>query len=228
MLTDRARRVHPDFSCHRRQRGCCRGDMFYDSTACRWRSSWPRRVCVRCLLTEIVDSLHDRFRLLTGGTRTAVRRQQTLRASVDWSHALLSEPERDPAAPSWRHSWAASTSTPPMPSAVRGTRERYQILDQLTPARRQVACHRRKLFQSNAIPDAGDGAAVRPGEAGGIREADAVRCRHRDYYTAMAVALDAPMQNDHEQRSRSRSKSKSTISEVHSSGVAKAATSKRR
>ena len=45
-------------------------------------------------MTEIVDSLHDRFRLLTGGSRTAVRRQQTLRASVDWSHALLTETER--------------------------------------------------------------------------------------------------------------------------------------
>ena len=50
---------------------------------------------VRALsLAEILDSLHDRFRLLTGGARTAVRRQQTLRASVDWSHALLTEPER--------------------------------------------------------------------------------------------------------------------------------------
>jgi predicted ATPase/class 3 adenylate cyclase len=50
---------------------------------------------VRALsLTEILEGLHDRFRLLTGGARTAVRRQQTLRASVDWSHALLSEPER--------------------------------------------------------------------------------------------------------------------------------------
>ncbi len=45
-------------------------------------------------LAEILDSLHDRFRLLTGGARTAVRRQQTLRASVDWSYALLTEPER--------------------------------------------------------------------------------------------------------------------------------------
>ncbi len=45
---------------------------------------------VRALsLAEILESLHDRFRLLTGGARTAVRRQQTLRASVDWSHALL-------------------------------------------------------------------------------------------------------------------------------------------
>ena len=34
---------------------------------------------VRALsLAEILDSLHDRFRLLTGGARTAVRRQQTL------------------------------------------------------------------------------------------------------------------------------------------------------
>ena len=50
---------------------------------------------VRALpLTEIVEGLHDRFRLLTGGSRTAVRRQQTLRASVDWSHALLTDTER--------------------------------------------------------------------------------------------------------------------------------------
>jgi predicted ATPase len=43
---------------------------------------------------EILDGLRDRFRLLTGAARTAVRRQHTLRASVDWSHAPLSEPER--------------------------------------------------------------------------------------------------------------------------------------
>lgn len=43
---------------------------------------------------QIRDGLHDRFRLLTGGARTAVPRQQTLQASVDWSYALLLEPER--------------------------------------------------------------------------------------------------------------------------------------
>ena len=43
-------------------------------------------------LDEIIDGLHDRFRLLTGGARTAVPRQQTLRASVDWSHELLPSP----------------------------------------------------------------------------------------------------------------------------------------
>jgi predicted ATPase len=38
--------------------------------------------------------LDDRFGLLTGGRRTALPRQQTLRATLDWSHDLLSEPER--------------------------------------------------------------------------------------------------------------------------------------
>jgi predicted ATPase len=36
----------------------------------------------------------DRFHLLTGGSRTALPRQQTLRALIDWSYSLLSEPER--------------------------------------------------------------------------------------------------------------------------------------
>lgn len=40
-------------------------------------------------LDQIVDRLDDRFRLLTGGSRTALRHQQTLRTAMDWSHALL-------------------------------------------------------------------------------------------------------------------------------------------
>jgi predicted ATPase/transcriptional regulator with XRE-family HTH domain len=45
-------------------------------------------------LGEIAARLDDRFRLLTGGSRTARPRQQTLRATVNWSHDLLSQPER--------------------------------------------------------------------------------------------------------------------------------------
>jgi predicted ATPase len=43
---------------------------------------------------EIAARLSDRFRLLAGGDRTALPRQQTLRASIDWSYDLLMEPER--------------------------------------------------------------------------------------------------------------------------------------
>lgn len=43
---------------------------------------------------QVAAGLTDRFHLLTGGTRTALPRQQTLRASVDWSYELLTEEER--------------------------------------------------------------------------------------------------------------------------------------
>jgi predicted ATPase/class 3 adenylate cyclase/DNA-binding CsgD family transcriptional regulator len=43
---------------------------------------------------QIAAGLGDRFRLLTGGARSAMPRQQTLRASVDWSHELLSVEEQ--------------------------------------------------------------------------------------------------------------------------------------
>jgi predicted ATPase/DNA-binding NarL/FixJ family response regulator len=43
---------------------------------------------------EILSRLNDRLRLLTGGSRTALPRQQTLRASMDWSYGLLTEAEQ--------------------------------------------------------------------------------------------------------------------------------------
>jgi non-specific serine/threonine protein kinase len=43
---------------------------------------------------EIASRLHDRFSLLTSGVRTALPRQQTLRAAIDWSHDLLTDPEQ--------------------------------------------------------------------------------------------------------------------------------------
>ena len=45
-------------------------------------------------IQDIAERLDDRFQLLTGGSRTAVPRQKTLRALIDWSFDLLSEPER--------------------------------------------------------------------------------------------------------------------------------------
>ncbi len=45
-------------------------------------------------VAELADRLRDRFTVLTAGPRTADRRQQTLRAAVDWSHRLLSDPEK--------------------------------------------------------------------------------------------------------------------------------------
>jgi predicted ATPase len=44
-------------------------------------------------LEELIARLGDRFALLTGGSRAAMPRQQTLMAAIDWSHGLLSGPE---------------------------------------------------------------------------------------------------------------------------------------
>ena len=50
---------------------------------------------VRALSPQEIDARLDaRFRLLTGGERTADPRQQTLEAAIDWSHDLLSDAER--------------------------------------------------------------------------------------------------------------------------------------
>ncbi len=43
---------------------------------------------------QIAARLNNELALLTGGSRTALSRQQTLRATLDWSYTLLSEPER--------------------------------------------------------------------------------------------------------------------------------------
>jgi predicted ATPase/DNA-binding SARP family transcriptional activator len=50
---------------------------------------------VRVLAPEqILARLHDRFRLLTSSSRTAIPRHQTLRATIDWSYELLSPDEQ--------------------------------------------------------------------------------------------------------------------------------------
>jgi predicted ATPase/DNA-binding SARP family transcriptional activator len=46
-------------------------------------------------LDDLAARLHDRFRILTRGSRVALPRQQTLRAAISWSFDLLNHPERD-------------------------------------------------------------------------------------------------------------------------------------
>ena len=155
---------------------------------------------VRALsLAEILDSLHDRFRLLTGGARTAVRRQQTLRASVDWSHALLTEPERV----LFRRlaAFMGGFDLEAARTVAGGTEvQRYQVLDQLTllvDKSLVVAENIRGRTRYRLLETVRQFALEKLGESG---EADAIRSRHRDHYTALAAVLDSPEGADHEQR----------------------------
>ena len=160
LFTDRAQRARPGFRIT--------GDeAALVAETCRRLDGMPLAIelaaaRVRALsLRQIAGSLNDRFRLLTGGARTAVRRQQTLRASVDWSHALLTEPERalfrrlgvfiggfdlDAA-----QAVGAATEIERLPSP-RSTH----------PSRRQIIGDRRRGQRRDALPAARDDAPVRP------------------------------------------------------------------
>ncbi|WP_405715014.1 ATP-binding protein [Streptomyces sp. NBC_00046] len=100
LFAERARTVRPDFDPDPgpgREAGqdadavaeiCRRLDgqpLAIELAAARLRMLGPR---------QIADRLDDRFLLLTGGSRTVLPRQQTLRAVVDWSWDLLDEDER--------------------------------------------------------------------------------------------------------------------------------------
>jgi predicted ATPase/DNA-binding SARP family transcriptional activator len=93
LFIDRARAVQPDFGTERQA-----DDVI--SSICRRLDGLPLAVelaaaRLRALpLPAIAERLDDRFRLLTGGARTTLPRQQTLRAVVDWSYDLLFEDER--------------------------------------------------------------------------------------------------------------------------------------
>ncbi|MBN2445399.1 MAG: LuxR family transcriptional regulator, partial [Phycisphaerae bacterium] len=198
LFADRARKVRPDFSVTDENTSAV-------TEICRRLDGMPLAIelaaaRMRALsVNEIVDSLHDRFRLLTGGARTAVRRQQTLRASVDWSHALLTEPERI-----LFRRLAAFMGGFDLDAAEAvgggGDVERYQVIDQLTllvDKSLVVAESRLGTTRYRLLETVRQYALEKLGESG---EADAVRTRHRDYYTSMAAALDRPVRADHEHR----------------------------
>ena len=183
---------------------------------------------VRALsLTEIVDSLHDRFRLLTGGSRTAVRRQQTLRASVDWSHALLTETERVLFRRLAVFLGGFDLDAAQSVAGADGV-ERYQVLDQLTllvDKSLVVAENTGGRTRYRLLETVRQYALEKLGESG---EADAVRARHRDHYTSMAAAAGRAGAAPTTSSVSSRPKSRWTTCEPHSAGAGRTPTPSRR
>ncbi|MEV7646732.1 LuxR C-terminal-related transcriptional regulator [Arthrobacter sp. NPDC089319] len=93
LLVDRARSVDPGFAVTAENSAsvvqlCHRLDgipLAIELAASRLRS---------LTVTQFVQRLDKRFQLLTGGDRTALPRQQTLRALIDWSYDLCTEAEK--------------------------------------------------------------------------------------------------------------------------------------
>ncbi len=93
LFVERAAAVRPNFALNTQNVGavaqiCVRLDgipLALELAAARVELLTPQQIATR---------LDDRFQLLTGGSRTALPRQQTLRSLIDWSYDLLSEQER--------------------------------------------------------------------------------------------------------------------------------------
>ena len=93
LFVERATAVRPDFELSASNaaavaRLCARLDgipLAIELAAARVSALSPQ---------DILERLDERFLLLTGGSRTALERHQTLQAAVDWSYELLDEAER--------------------------------------------------------------------------------------------------------------------------------------
>lgn len=189
LFVDRARLARPDFTLA--------DQRTVVAEICRRLDGMPLAIelaaaRVRALsVDEIRDSLQDRFRLLTGTSRTAVRRQQTLHASVDWSHALLTESERV-----LFRRLAVFVGGFDLAAArfVAGGSdvERFQALDQITllvDKSLVVVESSRGATRYRLLETVRQYALEKLGESG---DGDEVRARHRDHYLEVARRLDDP------------------------------------
>jgi len=115
LFVERATAVQPHFALTERNAAavaqiCRRLDgipLALELAAARAQALLPEQIAAR---------LDQRFRLLTGGSRAALPRQQTLRATLDWSYELLTEPGRS-LSTGWRCSPGAGAWKRPKLSA---------------------------------------------------------------------------------------------------------------
>jgi predicted ATPase/class 3 adenylate cyclase len=146
---------------------------------------------VRALPVEkINERLDDRFQLLTGGSRTAPPRQQTLRALIDWSHELLAPPEQ---ALLRRLSVFSGGWTLEAAEEVCGDSSISEVLDLLTSLVEKSLVQyedlggegRYRLLET--VREYGREGLLEAGEA------DTLRRRHADWYVSLAEAAEPAM-----------------------------------
>ncbi len=135
----------------------------------------------------ILERLDERFRVLTGGSRTAVARHQTLQAAVDWSYDLLADAERSGARPAV----GVRRRVHPRRRRSGGRRRRDRRVRRARPpgrARREVARGGRPR-PGDATASWRPSASTRPRKLAESGTADAVRARHAEHYRSWATAL---------------------------------------
>jgi predicted ATPase/DNA-binding SARP family transcriptional activator len=194
LFLDRAATASPRFRPTEEERGviaaiCTRldGIPLAIGLAAAWAKILP--------IPEIDARLDDRFRLLTRGSRTALPRHQTLRASIDWSYDLLSESERvllrrlSVFAGGWTLAAAGICSGPAARTGgAAGTLgieewEVLELLGQLVDKSLVVAAEQGEEVRYRLLETIRQYGQER---LQGSEEADALRDRHRDWYLALA------------------------------------------
>lgn len=196
LFADRARLAQPDF-------GRTDDNAALVSQICQRLDSQPLGIelaaaRVRTLsLAEIAAGLDDKIRLLTGGARTAVPRQQTLRASLEWSHGLLTDSER---VLFRRLAVFVGGFDLEAAQAVTGfgdvhPRDVLGDLSQLVDKSLVVADSSNGRTRYRRFEGVGQLALEKLHEAG---EADTTRGRHCAHYAALAALLDQPARADYD------------------------------
>jgi predicted ATPase/DNA-binding SARP family transcriptional activator len=132
-------------------------------------------------VAEIARRLDDRFRLLTGGPRTAEARHRTLRATIDWSHDLLTEAQRVllRRLSVFRGGWTLEAAEAVCAGGAAPTGDVLELLTGLVAQSLVVASGGRFRLLETIREYAGD----RLVQAG---EAEAVRERHARYFLDLA------------------------------------------
>lgn len=139
-------------------------------------------------LEQLANRLDDRFRLLTGGSRTALPRHRTLRAVVDWSWELLSDAER--AALRRLSVFAGGASLEAAEQVCAGGEvESWEMLDLLTALTEKslVVTKDEGAPRYRLLGTIKEYAQQRLDEAG---ETDRTRRTHLAYFTELAEAAD--------------------------------------
>jgi len=141
---------------------------------------------MRSLSVEEIDAkLDQRFRLLTGGSRTALPRQQTLRALIDWSYDLLRDPEKQLLqrlsvfAGGWTLAAVEAVCTDDDAEGAAALDLLTSLADKSLVLAEQTNGHSR----FGMLETVHRYACERLAERGG---GDAVRQRHQDYFLALA------------------------------------------
>jgi predicted ATPase len=139
-------------------------------------------------LSELAAGLDRRFDTLSGGRRRAVQRHQTLRAAIDWSYNLCSEPERRLlarlavfAGGCTRAAAETVCGTPPIESSAT-----FELLATLVARSLVVADRDRPETRYRLLETLREYGEERLAEHA---ETDPVRTRHVDYYTDFAGSV---------------------------------------